>query len=378
MKKIIVVLIILITAGSILVSCSNKGGSNQAKKDELAKLKKELVSIQSKIKTLETELKGSGDEVGGDVIKVDYIEIQPNVFRRFLKIQGVAESEKLANLSFKMGGTIVRLYVNEGSFVKKGTLIAESDAEVLYKTLKEVEGSYDFVLNVYNKQKNLYEQKVISEIQYLESKNNKESLERKIETLKRQIQDAKLYAPFDGVIDRLFPKVGEMSGPGMPVAQLSGAGSMKIVANVSESYVSTFKPGDDVKINFTDLGKQIDSKIGVVSKVIDTRNRTFRIEMASTNLPEGVRPNMICSIDVNDVAIPNSISVPISSVQNSENGKYVYVIQENSNPMVKKRFIKTGLTAGEFLQVIEGLNPGEKVVTEGVLDVSDGQRVAFN
>jgi len=378
MKKITVVLIILITAVTILASCSNNGGSNQAKKDELAKLKKELVSIQSKIKTLETELKGSGDEAGGDVIKVDYIEIQPNVFRRFLKVQGVAESEKLATLSFKMGGTIVRLYVNEGSFVKKGTLIAEADAEVLYKTLKEVEGSYDFVLNIYNKQKNLYEQKVISEIQYLESKNNKESLERKIETLKRQIQDAKLVAPFDGVIDRLFPKVGEMAGPGMPVAQLSGAGSMKIVANVSESYVSTFKPGDAVKINFTDLGKEIDSKIGVVSKVIDTRNRTFRIEMISNNLPEGVRPNMICSIDVNDVAIPNSISVPISSVQNSENGKYVYVIQENSNPVVKKRFIKTGLTAGEFLQVIEGLNPGEKVVTEGVLDVSDGQRVAFN
>jgi RND family efflux transporter MFP subunit len=378
MKKITVVMIMLIAAASLLVNCSSKGDSKQAKKDELSKLKKELAGIQAKIKMLEGELKGSGDESAGDVIVVDYIEIKQDTFRRFLKVQGVAESEKLATLSFKMGGTILRLNVNEGSFVKKGTLIAESDAEVLNKTLKEVEGSYEFVLNLYNKQKNLYEQKVISEIQYLESKNNKESLERKIETLKRQIQDAKLYAPFDGVIDRIFPRVGEMAGPGTPVAQLSGAGNMKIVANVSESYVSTFKSGDAVKISFTDLGKQVDSRISVVSKVIDTRNRTFRIEMASSNLPEGVRPNMICSIDVNDVAIPNSISVPISSVQNSDKGKYIYVIQENSNPIVKKRFITTGLTAGEYLQVLEGLNPGEKVVTEGVLDVSDGQRVAFN
>ncbi len=357
----------------LLYSCNNEPKTIEEKKKALSELKVKLSDIEQKIKTLEKEV-GSSDGVEAPVM-VSVKTIEPETFKRFLNVQGHIESEKLAMLSTTMGGRVIKINFNDGSFVKKGTTILEIESDILKKSLTELENTYEFVKKIYQKQSNLYDQKAISEVQYLEAKNNKESIELKIETVKRQIAETKILAPFDGIIDRVFPKIGELAAPGLPLVQLSGGGNLKIVANVSESYISSFKIGTPATIVMPEINASLDSRISVISKAIDNRNRTFRVEMTSVGLPATTRPNMLCSVKFNDIMIPNSKVVPLSSLQKSSEGYYLYVVEDGTNPIAKKRFVSVDNVADNYALVSSGLEFNEKIIYDGVLDVADGQKI---
>jgi len=357
----------------LLYSCNNEPKTIEEKKKALSELKVKLSEIEQKIKTLEKEVGSSDGEEAPVMVTVETIE--PETFKRFLNVQGRIESEKLAMLSTTMGGQVVKINYNDGSFVKKGATIIEIESDILKKSLTELENTYEFVKKIYQKQSNLYDQKAISEVQYLEAKNNKESIELKIETVKRQIAETKILAPFDGIIDRVFPKIGELAAPGLPLVQLSGGGDLKIVANVSESYISSFKIGTPANIIMSEINVSLDSKISVISKAIDNRNRTFRVEMTSAGLPATTRPNMLCSVKFNDIMIPNSKVVPLSSLQKSSEGYYLYVVEGGSNPIAKKRFVSVDNVADNYALVSSGLEFNEKIISDGVLDVADGQKI---
>lgn len=372
-RNLTITLIIILSIALGLASCGKKAGTASEKKAELAKLKSQLIDIEAKIKALESEL-GSTSKLG-DIVPVSVYRIQPETFRRFIDVQGHIESQKLASISATMGGRITRINFSEGSFVKRGAVIIETDSDILQKSLTELQNSYEFVKKLFQKQSNLWDQKAISEIQFLEAKNNKEALELKIETVKRQISESKVVAPFDGTIDRIFPKIGEMAAPGIPLAQISGGGELKLVANVSETYITTFKIGSPVEIFFPELNKTMESKITVISKAIDARNRTFRVEMSAAGLPSEVRPNMLCSIKFNDISIPNSIVIPLNALQKSSEGYYLYTVESSSPAKAKKKFVTVSNVADDKAMISEGLGFNDVVITEGVLDVADGQRI---
>lgn len=358
-----------------VISCGQQTSPVEQKKSELKKLRSELIAIQTKIRTLENQLGKQAKQE--DIVPVTVYKIVPETFNRFLDIQGQVESEKLALLSTTMGGTIVRINVSEGSNVRKGSVLIELDSEILEKSLAELQNTYEFVKKVYQKQSNLWDQKAISEIQFLEAKNNKESLELKIETVKRQIRESRIIAPFDGTIDRVFPKIGELVGPGSPIIQLSGGGQLKLVANVSENYVSTFKVGDAVKVRFNEINKEFDTKIRVISKSIDPRNRTFRVEIGMVGNSGEIRPNMLCNMKFNDISIPNSIIIPLSSLQKSSEGYFVYKVEVSSPARAVKQLVTVGQIANDVAQITSGLNQSELVISDGVLDVSNGQAVTI-
>jgi RND family efflux transporter MFP subunit len=373
LKLVGFLLLVIISVTNI--SCTKKDGSKEGKIKELAKLKNELADIEDKIKKLETEI---GDQGGEDLpVPVKIIEVTPDTFNRFINIQGHVESEKLAMISSTMGGKITKINVNEGSFVKRGTVLLEIESDILDKNLAELENTFEFVKKVFQKQSNLWEQKAISELQFLEAKNSKESLELKIETIKRQIKESKLVAPFDGTIDRIFPKIGEMAAPGFSLIQLSGGGNLKIVANVSESYVNTFKVGIPAQVEFLEIGHKINSKISVISKAIDVRNRTFRVELQSGQVPQDVRPNMLCGIIFNDLSVPNSLIVPVSSLQKSDEGYYLYVAEGTTDMVARKRLVNVGNVSDQFALITSGIQPNDKVISEGVLDVAEGQKITI-
>lgn len=368
-KKIALVLVL----AAFLYACNNEPKTVEEKKKALSELKVKLAEIEQKIKALEKEVGNSNGEEAPVMVNVETIE--PDTFKRYLNVQGHIESEKLAMLSTTMGGQVVKINFTDGAFVKKGAVIVEIESDILKKSMTELENTYEFVKKIYQKQSNLYEQKAISEVQYLEAKNNKESLELKIETVKRQIAETKIHAPFDGTIDRIFPKIGELASPGFPLVQLSGGGELKIVANVSESYVKSFKIGTPAIINLPELDVNMDSRIAVISKAIDNKNRTFRVELTSSGLPATTRPNMLCGVKFNDIMIPNSKVVPLSALQKSSEGYYLYVVEGASNPIAKKRFVTVDNVADSYALVTTGLEFNEKIISDGVLDVADGQKI---
>lgn len=371
MKKIkLSGVVVLMLVSMLVISCSNKEGSKDAKIKELANLKTELADIEAKIKKLEAEV---GDQGAVDMpVPVEVVEIKPQVFNRFISVQGHIESDKLAMLSSTMGGKIAKINVSEGSYVKKGAVLIEIESDILDKTLAELENSFEFVKKIYQKQSNLWEQKAISEIQFLEAKNNKESLELKIETIKRQIRESKITAPFDGSIDRIYPKIGEMAAPGFSLIQLSGGGNLKIVANVSESYINSFKVGIPAEVEFSEFNMKINSKIASISKAIDARNRTFRVELQTANIPQNARPNMLCGIKFNDLSIPNSMIVPLASLQKSSDGYFLYRADGN---IAKKVLVNVESVSDENAMITSGIKLNDKVISAGVLDVTDGQSI---
>lgn len=378
MNRFLILTIIILLSITGFEGCTKNDSSINSKKTELSKLKSQLREIQSKIDKLEKELNTTDTKTkSSDAAYVNVTELKAETFKRYIEIQGLVESGKAATLSTKMPGPVTKINVSRGSEVKKGDLLLEIDDAVLQKTQLELQSSLDFAVTMFEKQKRLWEQKAGSEVQYLQAKNAKESLERKMESLKEQIRSSRIYAPFAGVVDDIIPKLGETVSPGFPVIKLTSVSDIKITAEVSETYISTVKPGNSVKIFFSELNKEIDAKISVVSKSINPTNRTFKVEIKLPSIPSGIRPNQVCSIKINDITKENVIILPISIVQKDENGNnFVYTLTNNdNNSIASRKYIKTGLSYDGIIEITEGLSANDIVITDGSLEINDGEKV---
>lgn len=373
--KIKIVLPIIIFLGiAVLASCSDGSGTTTNKKDELKKLKSQLSDLQNKIAQLESEIAAEEGNGSRDMVPVDGLKIEPTTFERKISVQGIIESDKVSTLSCKIGGPVVSINVSEGMMVSKGQLLMQIDNSTLIKSLEELKTRLEFTEDMYQRQERLWKQRAGSEVQYLQAKNNYESLLKSISTLENQIDNAKIYAPFSGYVDYVFPKVGETVMPGMPAVKLTDMTNTKIVANVSESYLTTVKPGVPVEITLPDTEERIQGKIIHSGRSIDVKNRTFRVEIKPNKPIPNLRPFQVCGISITDVTKPNALVVPIAYVQRSNDEVFVYVIN-NADGIVSKRLIQEGLSNESNVEILGGLSAGEMIVSNGVLDVTDGQKV---
>jgi RND family efflux transporter MFP subunit len=273
-----------------------------------------------------------------------------------------------------MGGPVINIFVQEGSMVQKGQLMMQIDDQIIKKGLEELSTGISFAEDVFNRQKRLWEQKAGSEIQYLQAKNTYESLLKKKESLEQQLDNAKIYAPFSGYVDYIFPKIGETVMPGLPVFKLTDMSNIKVTADISEAYISTIKAGVTVEVSIPELNEVVTGKVTSASKSIDSRNRTFRAEIRLSRIPNNLRPFLVCSVSINDVTKSNIITAPIAYLQKNADNFYVYVVDE-ANGVAVKRELKTGLFNDTNAEILSGLNQGDKIITNGALDVSDGQKV---
>ena len=372
---IFAIAIFLIASG---ISCSRPANASESKRQELAKLKSQLADIQNKIAELENEIAANDKNPSeANFVNVIVSEIKPELFRRFIDVQGIVESEKAVNISSKMAGQITRVYVQTGATVKTGDILIQIDDDILKKNLDEAQSGLDFATIMYEKQKRLWEQKAGSEVQYLQQKNQKEQLEKRIASIKQQIAYAKITAPFSGVIDGVVPKEGEIVSPGLPIIKLTSMSNVKVTAEVSENYIASMSTGDPVTINFPDLNKTIEAKLSVITKLINTTNRTFKIEVKLPSQPAGLRPNEYCSVSINDITKEKAVLAPLAVVQKSGDNSFVF-IADYSGKMVKARkvFVKTGLSYKDKIEIINGLNPGDKIITSGAFDIADGQIIS--
>jgi RND family efflux transporter MFP subunit len=382
MKKYLILFFIAVFASmNIVSSCSKKDDSLDGKKAELSKLKVQHDELQTKISILETEIKASGNNHNsmGKPVNVTIIDLKPNMFKRFIDVQGIVESQKAVGISSRMGGVITNIPVSPGQSVKKGQLLLEVDSDPLIKGLNEIETQLEFVNNIYDKTKRLYDKKAISENKFLEVKNQKDGLEKKIVTVKRQIDNSKIYAPFDGFIDMVIPKLGEKIGDVVPVIRLTSLSDVKVTANISETYGSTFKIGDPALLKFNEVNQSMNSKVSMISKSIDQLNRAFKIEVRMPNVPDFIKPNMVCNVSINDITLNDAMVVPLSIVQREGDNNFLFVAEnQDGNIVAKKRIIKIGVSYKENAQIKEGLKDGDKVIIDGAYDVSDGQLLKVN
>ena len=363
----------ILLASIIFLSACSKSD----KKTELADLKSQQKEIQTKIITLEKEL-GSSKKVEATPVNVTISAIEPQNFKHFVEAQGLVTSKNIVQVTPQMGGAITGLFITEGQAVKKGQLVATIDNSVMKESLIEIKTQLDLASTVFSKQKALWDQQIGTEIQYLQAKANKESLEKRINTMDTQLGMSKVYAPISGTVEKLIQKSGEMGMPGSPIAQIVNVSDLKIMAKISDTYVGSVKKGDAITIKFPDINKELNARISVVSGLIDPASRTFTIEANIPNLGGSLKPNQVAIININDLSKGNSLVISQNVVQKTESGDLVYVaVTENGKKIAKAKKVKTGVAYNGNIEITEGLTAGEMIITQGYQDLVDGTIINY-
>ncbi|GAB4299423.1 MAG: efflux RND transporter periplasmic adaptor subunit [Marinilabiliales bacterium] len=296
-------------------------------------------------------------------------------FHHFIQVTGYVEALYDAYISPEMNGQIKKIYVKEGDYVQTGQLLAELNTEVISKSIEELKTGLELAKTLYNKQKELWDQGIGSEVQYLQAKNQKESLEKKLETLYAQMDMAKIKAPFSGYIESVMQKEGELAVPGMQLMQLVNFNKLKIVADVSEKYLNSIHKGDTVKITFPAYPDiELYKTIYRTGNVIKQGNRTFEIEIQLDNLKDNIlKPNIIATVYINDYSNNKALTVPSVIIKKDLKGDFLYVVNKTDSLFTaEKRHVKIGVSQDNMTEIIEGLKEGEKVVIAGYNQLSNG------
>jgi RND family efflux transporter MFP subunit len=367
MKKIVLILSIIIA----VVACKNGD-----KKSQLDKLKSERDKLTEQINNLQLEIaKEKGDTNNLNIAVVGVAEVKMQEFNHFIEVQGKIDGEANVALAPKMAGIITKVFVKEGDVVKAGQILAQIDDAVLRQSMDELQTQLSFANNVYVKQKNLWDKKIGSEIQYLTAKNNKEGLENKMKTVKEQMEMSRIIAPINGSIEEVLVKVGQLAAPGvLPAFRLVNFSTVKVTADVAEAYSPKVKKGDRVYIRFPDFDDEIESSITFSSKYINPTNRTFTVESRLNPGKLEFRANMIAVVKINDYKNSNAVVLPVSVIQKGTKGEYVYIQNTDGKNMIAKKIeVKSGQNYNGMTEVIEGLKAGDKVIVTGYQNLEDGQ-----
>lgn len=372
----------------LLVACGNsvkeKKGSLGDKKAQLEKLKTEQVSLATKIQTLEQEI-AKLDTAAGKSDKAKLIAVTPVVtedFSHYIDLQGRVDADNISYIAPPngQGGIVTDLYIKEGQFVKKGQLILKMDDKVLRQQIRITETQLALAKDLYQRQKNLWDQNIGSEVQLISAKSNVEALERQIATINEQIKLYTVYSPVSGIADAVKIKVGELfTGAGMNGVQISivNNSTLKAVVEVPENYMSRVRVGSPVVVTLPDMNKTFNSTVKLSSQTINPSTRTFTIE---ASIPGGgVRPNSIAAVRIKDYDAPNALVIPVNLIQTDDKGKYVYVVEKDSKgrSIAVKKPVVVGESYGDKIEIKAGLQTGMQLISEGYQTVYDKQVVTI-
>ncbi len=365
---------------SLLMACGGEKKTDlQGKREELAELKSQQAELNTKIKTLESDVTKL-DPKKAETARVKDVTVSPvssSTFRHYVELQGTIDAKNNVQVSPKSGGVVTAVYVKEGDRVRAGQAIAKVDDQIMRESMAEVKTQLSLANTIFEKQAALWKQQIGTEIQYLQAKNNKEALERKISTLNVQLAQSTVTAPISGVIDQVSVKVGQSAAPGVGLVRIVNLSQLKVIAKVSDTYSGSVRKGDPVVIRFPDLNREMKSQISFVSTSVDPLSRTFTIE-APLPSDNSLKPNMLAQVKINDQNVSNAIVIDQNLIQNTENGQLVYVaVNEGGKKVAKAKQIKTGQSYDGRIAVVQGLQSGDQIVTTGYQDLVDGQPISF-
>lgn len=380
-----------------LISCGGAGsegkGSLQDKKAALEKLKKEKVEKDEAIKKLEEEIAKLDPEAARST-KVKLVAVKPVAnmdFKHFIDLQGKVDAENISFITPRgMAGQVKAMFVKQGDRVRKGQLLLKLDDAIMrqqvlaaQQQLEGIKTQLGFAKNIYQRQKNLWDKGIGTEVQLITAKTNMESLENQLTAAREQVKVAQeqlntsnVYSDVDGIADVVNVKVGE-TFTGANQIKIVNTSNLKVVTNVPENYIGRIKTGSQVEITITDVDKKLNSAVSLISQSVDPTTRGFVVESKIPTDPL-LKPNQSAVIRIMDYYVPNAIVIPVNVVQSDESGKYVYVMEAAGKDrfVAKKKSITIGEAYGEWVEVKTGLNPGEQLITEAYQNLYEGQLIS--
>ncbi|PCH95614.1 MAG: hypothetical protein COB85_04390 [Bacteroidetes bacterium] len=365
---------------TFLIAC----GGNETTNSELDRLRAEkdsLINVYSDVSALLSELQLRIDKLDSNVAKritlVKITSLELGHFKHYFEVYGNVETKRNVSINAEIPGKVNQILVEVGQKVSQGQTILIQDTEIFRNSIEEVKTAFNLANTIYNRQKKLWDEKIGSELQYLEAKNRKESLEQKIKTLNSQLTKSVIKAPFNGVIDEIFVKVGEVANQVMPVIRMVNLEVVYLVADVSEDYISKISKGTFVKVNFPAIGLNFDAMINRVGSYINANNRTFKIYVDIDNEEGILKPNLLGVMNILDFSTDSAIMVSASIVQqDAEGNEFLYILKRDAESLsALKVVVETGMTYNGFTHVKSGLNGNEEIISKGGRGIKSGQAV---
>lgn len=370
-----------VLAGSalLLLSCGRPNELAE-KKEELQQYKAEMQELKTKIASLEEEIAGLDPDFAKEnreAALITTIPVAVKKFEHFIEVAGEVASRQNIVLTAEVPGTVQRINVREGDEVKKGQVLMNLEASASQRAIAELKTALDLATTVYERQANLWEQKIGTEIQFLEAKNKKESIERQLETAQVQLDKSIIRAPFSGSVEEVVVKLGETAMTGSELLRLVGSDRMYVESDISEAYIGSFDKGDSVILTFPATGENYGTVISSVGRVINKENRTFKIEISlPSKAVENVKPNQLAVVKIKDFVKDQAIVVPTYLIQHDNKGEYVFIVEKTDDALVAKKMpIETGITYKNETLVENGLSGKEELVGQGFRNVADGFNV---
>lgn len=370
----------------LLASCGNKEESvaSLLEGNDLEKLRAKKSALDEQYNALGDELK----QLEAKIKELDPLEkvplittftVQDTVFNHFVELQGNVSTKKNLVLFPEYSGLLTRVHVKEGQKVSKGQLLASIDDGGLSQQLSQMQIQADLAKTTFERQERLWNQKIGSEIQYLQAKSNYEAQERAVSQMRQQIAKTSVRAPFSGTIDDVITEQGSMVMPGQSqLFRIVNLDEMYVETDVPERYISNVTKDKMVEVEFPILGKSMEAKVRQAGDFINPANRTFRVEIGIDNKDRSIKPNLTAKLKINDYTNENALLIPQSIIsENAAGEQYVYVIAEKNgdNAKAKRVIIETGKTQGDLIEVLSGFESGAEIIEEGARSVRDGQEV---
>lgn len=366
----------------VLAACSGTQTDNKdvtAKKAELEKLTKDRDALSEKITALEAEIVKLGGSAAPEKIKlVEVTALATQDFAHYIELQGKITTEQMYYVTPRgMGGQVKQVLVKQGDQVKKGQLVMKLEDGIIQQNIKQVESQLAFAKNIFSRQENLWKEGIGTEVQYLSSKNNVESLEKQLDLVKEQLSTTQVFAEVSGIVDAVTIKVGEtFMGSPMATITIINPSAMKAVVDVPENYISKIRKGMPVVVTVPDINESFNSAINLLSETINITSRSF---IAESKVPSKstIKPNQIAVVKILDHEAKNAVVVPVETVQTDEKGKFVYVLaQEKGKSFARKRIVEIGEFYDALIEVKSGLAAGDQLITKGFQGLYEGQLIS--
>ena len=375
MKKLV-----LIAASFLLIACGEKSTEDLIKDKNITELKNRKATIQSELEKIDAALL-NGNKTPETEALVSVITLKDTVFNHYLEIQGNVNTKDNILVQPEFSGTLTILNVKAGQRVSNGQILGKVDDAGMSQQLASIENQYALAKTTFERQKNLWDKKIGSEIQFLQAQAQMISAQKSVAQMRAQVAKTVIRAPFSGTIDDVFVERGQVVAPNpqglMRIVNLS---NMYVSTTVPETYIGKLKVGTAVDVFLTSLGKTYKGKVRQVANFINPSNRSFGIEVSVPNPDNLLRPNQVAQLKIIDYAIKNAIVVPTNVVQeDGKNNKFVFIATNinGKKGVAKKVVVKVGKSSDNVTEILSGLNANNVIVTEGANNIADGMKLNF-
>ena len=384
MKKIYLVLFTAL----FLASCAEQKDASLATilaSNDFKQIKAKKSDIDLRQQALTLDLKKINDKLDSldedkNVPLITTLKVKEQVFTHFIELQGNVKTKQNVLVYPEMPGILKSVLVKEGQRVVQGQILATIDDGGMSQQLAQLATNAQLAKTTFERQQRLWEQKIGSEIQFLQTKTAYEFQKSAVSQLKQQLEKSIVIAPFSGIIDAVFKEKGVVVAPGQgsEIFRIVNLSNMYIETEVPETYIRSITKNKTVEVNFPILNQTMQSKIRQVGNFINPNNRSFKIEIAVPNSNGNIKPNLTARLKLNDYTNPKAILIPQSIIsENAEGAQFVYVVidKKDQKAIAKRLIIETGKTQGDLIEVVKNLAADAEIIIEGARSVNNGQVV---